>query len=139
MTADDGSLSEFSRSRTVRNVSTIPIVEERVEIDKKVSDGRTVTVTTRPRTVRESVSEPVTHEHVTVERKPVDKVVSVVPEVRRDGDLTVIPVIAERPRIVVDIVLVEEIHLRRTRKTTLVEQDVDLQSTEVIIDEQPAD
>lgn len=113
--------------------AAIPIVEERVTVDKRIIEGQTVTVTTRPVSSSETVSEEVTKETVTVERVPVNAVVESVPEIRRDGDLTVIPVVEERIVVTKQLVLSEEIHLRRTSKTIMEEKTVELRRTEVDI------
>lgn len=113
----------------------MPVLEERVRIDKVVGQGRTVTVRTRPVTETIKLSEAVIRENVNVERVPVDKVVTEVPPVREDADLTVIPVVEERVRVVVDLVLREEIHLRRTREKVVEEFEAERQTTQVEIDE----
>ena len=115
--------------------ATIPVVEERVRLDKTVEQGRTVTVRTHPVTETETLTQPLAHERVTVERVPIGQVVSEIPPVREDGDLTVLPVVEERARVVVEQVLVEEIHLRRTREETVEAFEVERRRTEVEIDE----
>ena len=120
---------------TVVEEAVLPVVEERVRIDKTVEQGRTVTVTTRPVTESETLSQKLAHERVTVERVPIGQVVSEMPSVREEGDLTVIPVVEQRARVVVEQVLVEEIHLRRTREETVENFEVERQRTEVDIDE----
>ncbi len=119
----------------VTEEAVIPVVEEQVDVAKREAVGRTVTVTTTPVTERHTVSEPVTRESVTVERVPIGKVVEEVPEVTEDGDLTVIPVVEERITIVKELVLAEEIHLRRVREETVDEQEVELRRSNVTIDE----
>lgn len=113
----------------------MPVLEERVRIDKVVGEGRTVTVHTRPVTETIKLSETVMRENICVERVPVGKVVTDVPPVREDADVTVIPVVEERVRVVVDLVLREEIHLRRTRETVVEEFETERQTTQVDIDE----
>lgn len=113
----------------------IPIVEERVRFDKTVKQGRTVTVRTRPVAETVTLSEPVMRERVSVERVPIGQVVTEIPPTREEGDLTVIPVVEERIRVVVEQVLVEEIHLRRIREETIEQIEVERRRTEVEIDE----
>lgn len=114
----------------------VPIVEEQLVIDRRARE-RTVTVKTRPVTERINVSEHVRKETVTVERVPIGRVVDAAPPVREDPDLTVIPVMEERLRIVRELVLVEEIHLRRTRRDVLHEETVSRVRTEVDVEEGP--
>lgn len=113
--------------------AVIPVVEERVAVEKRTIEGRTVTVTTHPTVKRQDISEPVMREKVTVERVPVGEVVDAVPDIREDGDLTVIPVVEERLVVTRELVLKEEIHLRRKREEVIDEQTVELRGTDVEI------
>ena len=112
----------------------IPVVEERVAIDKIIREGRSVTVTTTPVVDEHTVSEQVTRETVSTRRVPVDRVVDAVPETIVDGDTTIIPVVEERLVVTKELVLKEEIHLTRTRTTETQSQNVTLARTEVAID-----
>lgn len=120
--------------RTATEEKIVPVVEERVKLDKTVKHGRSVTVRTRPVTETVTLREPMMREHVTVERVPVGKVVTEIPPVREEGDLTVISVVEERVRLVVEQVLIEEIHLRRTREESVEEIKVQRRRTEVEIE-----
>lgn len=131
MTTTDKSVP--SDGRTV-DEETIPVVEERVRIGTADRQGRTVTVHSRPVTETVTLSQPVMRENVSIERIPIGKVVTEVPPVREEGDVTVIPVIEEQLRVVVDLVLTEEIHLRRTREETTEEFEVERRRTEIDID-----
>ena len=111
----------------------VPVVEEEVDTATRTVKGRTVTVTTTPAVENHTVSEPVMREEVTVERVPVGKVIEAVPDIREEDDLTVIPVVEERITIVKELVLTEEIHLRRTRRETSQTLDVQLRTTNVEI------
>lgn len=113
----------------------IPIVEERVRLEKRAREGRSVTVRTRPVTETVELSAPVTREHVEVRRVPIDRLVEAVPDIREEGDLTIIPVVEERLRVVVDLVLVEEIHLERTSETIDQTLTVERRRTEIDIEE----
>ena len=112
----------------------IPLIEERVRIDKIAREGGTVQVHVRPTEETVKINEQVTRETVTARRVPVDRVVETVPEIREDGDTTIIPVTEQRVRIVLETVLVEEIHLVRERTTKTVEQEVTLRRTEATVD-----
>ncbi|MEQ5787013.1 YsnF/AvaK domain-containing protein [Erythrobacter sp. NFXS35] len=113
----------------------IPVIEERARVEKILDKGRTVTVRTRPVTETITRSETLQHENVTVERVPVGKTVTEVPAVREEGDVTIIPVIEERLRVIVDLVVREEIHLRRTRTKVVEDLEVELRSTEIDIED----
>jgi len=114
----------------------IPLVEERLTIGKRPVAGRTVSVTTRPVTETQTIREPVMRERVSVERVPVGRVVEAIPEIQETDDLTIIPVVEERIVVTKQLVLTEEIHLRRTREQGLSEHSVELLRTEVDISDQ---
>jgi uncharacterized protein (TIGR02271 family) len=111
----------------------IPIVEERMTVGRRIVKGCTVTVTTRPISEAVRIVEPVMRENIEIERIPVNRVVESAPEVREEGDLTVIPVMEERVTVTVELVLKEEIHLRRTRSNEAHEETVRLNKTQVDI------
>jgi stress response protein YsnF len=111
----------------------IPIVEERAIVGRKTEDGRSISVTTRPITERVTVSEVVVQEDIVIDRVPVDRIVESLPPVRKEGDLTVIPVVEERLKVTVELVLREEIHIRRTKRNVTENQDIELTRTEVDI------
>ena len=54
-------------------------------------------------------------ESVEVTRVPVNREIDAAPSIRTDGDVTIIPVVEEVVVIEKRLVLVEEIHLRRTK------------------------
>lgn len=130
----DGALADQNAARETVETASIPLVEEAIAIERRVGEGRTVTVSTRPVTEEIAISEPVSREEVTIERIPVGLVVDHIPETREEGDLTIVPVIEERLRVVRELVLVEEIHLRRTRTERLHKETVTTIRTEVDID-----
>ena len=123
------------REPRVEEEHAIPVVEEQLEIDKRRVEGKTVSVTSRVVNEDVVVREPVRREEVTVERVPVDRVVDAAPEVRQEGDLTVIPVVGERVKVTRELVLKEEIHLRRVSTDATQTKRVTLQKTEVVVDE----
>lgn len=122
-----------TRDNRVVEEKTIPIVEERVSVGVRPVEGRSVTVTTTPVTEDVTVTQPVTSETIEITRIPIGTVVDAVPDTREDGDTTIIPVVEERVVTTVELVLVEEIHLKKTRIVTDKETTVTLRKTGVDI------
>ncbi len=122
--------------RTVVEEEIIPVVEERARIEKRVIAGRTVTVRTRPVSETVKLSESLSRETVSVERHRVGRVVTEIPDIREEGGTTVLPVVEERIRVVRELVLVEEIHLKRERSSEKFEAEVEQRRTIVEIDEE---
>ncbi|MDT0576727.1 DUF2382 domain-containing protein [Croceicoccus sp. F390] len=125
-------------SREIVEEVAIPVVEERLVLDRQVIDGATVTVTTRPVTNNVAVREELRQETVTVERVPINRVIETVPQIREDGEVTIIPVVEERVTVTKELVLREEVHMRRSASTTTFEQDVTIRRMEVDIDDKPS-
>jgi stress response protein YsnF len=80
------------------------------------------------------VHEAVLREHFEVTRVAVDREVAEAPEIRVEGELTIVPVIEERLVIEKRLFVVEELHLRRSVTSRQVELPVTLRRTEVDVD-----
>jgi uncharacterized protein (TIGR02271 family) len=104
--------------------ATIALAEERLSVGtRQVETGRVrVRVVTDEETV---TAEATLFDHgVDIKHVPVGRVVTEVPQVRQDGETTVIPVLEEILVVEKRLVLIEEIHIRRTTSQTDVEQPV---------------
>lgn len=104
----------------------IPLVEERAVVDKHVRETGRVRVRTSVERREELVEDELVHEEVEVERVAVGREIDAMPEIRREEDLTIVPVVEEVLVVEKKLVLVEEIHLRRTRRTERVSETVPL-------------
>ena len=104
---------------------TIPLVEETVRVDKVVETTR-VRVRTVTDTVEEIARASLESQNVEVERIPIGREVTVAPEVRTEGDVTIIPILEEVLVLEKRLVLKEELHLRRRVTTEAFEAPVTL-------------
>ncbi|HEX8915091.1 MAG TPA: YsnF/AvaK domain-containing protein [Humisphaera sp.] len=113
---------------------TVPVVEERIVVEKrKVASGR-VSVHVEPRTERQTVDVPLTKEHIEVERVPVNRYVEAVTPPREEGDVTVIPVFEEVLVVEKRLLLKEEIRLVRRRTVDAERRVVEVRKEEVRVD-----
>jgi len=100
----------------VRDASglVIPVVEERLEVSReRVETGR-VRITKSVEAREVVVDDPLKRESVRVEHVPINQVVTgAVPQVREEGDVTVIPILEERVVTRTELVLVEEVRIHR--------------------------
>ena len=101
-------------------------IEERLDVSTRVRETGRVRVSTHTETETQQVSEPVWREAVEVERVTVDRVVDAPREPWTEGDVTVVPVYEEVLVVTKQLVLREEIRLRRRRETDRHEQSVEL-------------
>lgn len=93
----------------------IPLVEERVSATKRRVETGRVRVTTYVDEREQMVSAELEREEVEIERVPRGIELTHMPEVRLDGDVTIIPIVEEILVVEKKLVLVEEIRLVRRR------------------------
>jgi stress response protein YsnF len=117
----------------------IPVVEETVTVGKR----QVVTGHVRVRTVTDTVEElahaAVQREDVEVTRVPIDKVVETAPEIRTEGDVTIVPVLEEVLVVEKRLVLKEELHIRRRVEHETVEVPVTLRKQRAIVERDAPD
>lgn len=122
-------------------VAAIPLVEERVSIEKRQVEASRLRVRIAVGEREERVPVELTHEEVEVQRVPKNLPLTELPSVRLEGNVTIIPVVEEV--VVVDrrLMLVEEIHVRRKGSVTTEEIAVTLRSEQAAVerDGQPVD
>lgn len=111
----------------------ISLAEEQLVIGRQtVSDG-VVRVATHTQSIWESAEVELGGDEVDVERVAFGTVVDAAPQVRIEGDVTIVPVLEERLVVEKRLVLVEEIRItrRKTFRTERVEADLRKQTASV--------
>ena len=99
----------------------VPLAQEEVRLEKhSVETGRV-----RVRTLVEEKSvvlrDTVERQSAEIERVPVARVVTRMPKVRQEGEVTIIPIVEERLVATRQLVLVEEVRVRRAARSEPVE------------------
>jgi stress response protein YsnF len=122
-----------SDPRTVAQ-EIVPVVEESAIIGKR----QVVTGHVRVRTVTDTVEElahaSVQREDIEVTRVPIDRVVETAPEIRTEGDVTIVPVLEEVLVVEKRLVLKEELHIRRRVETEAVEVPMTLRKQRAVVE-----
>ncbi|MEE1611904.1 YsnF/AvaK domain-containing protein [Microvirga sp. CF3016] len=122
-----------SSARTVSE-EVIQLVEETASVGKRqVVTGR-VRVQTVTDTIEELAHADVERETVEVTRVPVDRMVEIAPEIRTEGDVTIVPVLEEVLVVEKRLVLKEELHIRRRVAAETVEVPVTLRKQRAIVE-----
>ena len=117
----------------------IPLHAEEVSIGKRqVATGR-VKVSTVTQARDALVEQLLQSERVEVERVPVGKVINAAPEVRTEDDTIIIPIVEETMVVQRQLVLKEEVRIRRIRETQNYQEHVLLRRQEVVITRVPED
>jgi uncharacterized protein (TIGR02271 family) len=111
----------------------IPLHAEEVSVGKQQIATGHVKVSTVTRTREELVEQLLQSERVEVERVPVGKVIAQMPEVRTEDDTMIIPVVEERVVVQRQLLLKEEVRVRRIRETQNYQERVVLRRQEPVI------
>ena len=129
-------MADTPKNRT-ENIS-VPVIEEELEVGKRRVEGDRVSVRTVARERTELVEQPLESMEVEIERIAIDREIDTAPEIRNDGDTTIIPVVEERLVVEKRLFLREEIHVHRRRVVTQFRQNVTLRSQEVVVERRDA-
>ena len=109
-------------------IAAIPLVEERLSITKRQVEAGRVRVHVTVAEREELITEQLSRDDVQIERVPRNERLSEMPNVRLEGSTTIIPVVEEVMVVEKALVLVEEIHVRRTTASESVQIPVTLRS-----------
>jgi hypothetical protein len=133
-------LDEAYRSDTPTEAEEIlPLVEETATIHKRAVVTGKVRVRTVTDTAEELAKATLQSDTVEVTRVAIDKVVDTAPEIRTEGDLTIVPVLEEVLVVTKQLVLKEELHIRRRVETEIVEVPVSLRKQRAIVEREAPD
>ena len=100
----------------------IPILEEELDVSKRTVRTGTVRVETSTTIVDEIASALLETSNVEVVRVPVGREIDEAPQVRTEGDTTIVPVLEEVLVVQKRLILKEELHI--TRRVTTEQVDV---------------
>ena len=115
-------------------IAVLPVVEETAEVFKRPVVTGKVRVSTRTTITDEAAEIALERSLVDVIRVPMGRVVEVAPKVRIEGDTTILPVLEERLVVVKQLVLVEEVRLRRRVVQDVAHTPVALRKQHVVVE-----
>lgn len=113
--------------------TAIPLAEERLHVSRRPVERR-VRIRTMTEEVPAGFREELAAERVEIQHVAVERELTAAPEIRVEGDLTIIPVVEERLIIEKKLFLVEEVHVRRLQGVERIEQPVMLRRQRVVVD-----
>ena len=117
----------------------VPLLQEDLRVEKRsVATGK-VRVRSVVDTVEEVAHAALADERVEVTRVPVDREVGAPPQVRTEGDVTIVPVMEEVLVVEKRLVLKEELHIRRSIAHENFEVPVTLRKQRAVIERLTAD
>jgi uncharacterized protein (TIGR02271 family) len=110
----------------------IPVIEEQLIIRKEISEISKVSISKKVIEEQVDAEIKIFHEDVTIEKKAIDEYIEgELPEIRIEGETTIIPVIKEV--IIKRLLLIEELHITRHRRETVVPIHEVLRKEEITI------
>ena len=113
--------------------ATMRLAAEELSVAKATSETGRVRVSTHTHEREVLVDENLARETVEIETIPVGLRIHAVPEVRHEGDTTIIPVVEEILFLEKRLMLKEEIHIRRVRTTERFQEKVTLRHQEAVV------
>jgi len=116
-----------------REAATLRLLAEELSVAKETSETGRVRISTHTHEREALIDENLARERVEIETIPIDRRIDAVPEVRQEGDTTIIPVVEERLFVERQVVLKEEIRVRRVRTTERHQEKVALRYQEAVI------
>ena len=129
----DATTGDAVRSGTI----TLPVVQEELAVEKRVVDTGVVRVRTTTSEHEETVRMPVEREDVVVERVAIGRPVDAPLDVRQEGDVMIVPVHEEVIVVQRQLMLKEELHIRRRLSTAEATQPVVLRRQDVSVEREP--
>lgn len=138
---DDGSLYALLSQEDLRNSAqqtgnerVIPVMIEEAHVSKRIVETGKVRIRKIVHEEEEIVDEPLFREEISVDRVTINKEVDTPPEVRREGETVIVPVVEEVLVIEKRLMLKEELHITRRQRTEQSHQPVTLRREEVVVE-----
>lgn len=132
--------SDISSSPQVRPAAekaaddpTLPLAAEDISVNKETHELGRVRVATRTHQREALIDEDLARERVEIESVPVGRQIDAVPDVRQQGDITIVPVVEEVLFVERRLMLKEEIYIRRVRTTEHHQEKVMLRHQEAVV------
>lgn len=131
---DADSRTEHFSDITEQESMVIPVIEELLQIDKKVIETGRIKIEKKVTDKDVTLELPLVQERINIEKKEVNQFVETAPPpVRYEGDTMILSVVREEAVIVKKLFLVEELHITRHKTETQMVSTETLRKEELII------
>lgn len=131
---EDEARSEVERRR---DPATLQLLAEDLSVTKETRETGRVRVSTHTREREALIDEDLARERVEIETIPIARRIDAIPQVRQEGDTTIIPVVEERLVVDRQLVLKEEVRVKRVRTTERYQEKVALREQEAVVTRSP--
>jgi uncharacterized protein (TIGR02271 family) len=138
---DGDSLQEGDEGQDVKSLDSgaLQLAAEELSVSKETVETGRVHVATRTREREALIDESLARERVEIETIPIGSRIDAVPNVRQEGDTTIIPIVEERLVVERRLYLKEEVRIRRVRTTEHHKETVMLRYQEAVVTRHPGD
>jgi uncharacterized protein (TIGR02271 family) len=116
------------------DVKRFTAIEERARIDRRLRVRGRVRVRLAPTQAETILRETLAHENIEIERAAIGRVVEQAPAIRTEGDVTIIPVLAEEVVVLKRLVLKEELRIHRRVRGEPYEERIVLRRNHPVIE-----
>lgn len=116
---------------------TFPVMEEELHVDKRTVDtGRGVRIHKTVSQREQTIDQPLMRDELLVEHVTVGRVIAeeTPPRMRYEGDTLIVPVLEEVLVVQKQLMLKEEVHIRRQQRSVTNPQSVILRSEQVMVE-----
>ncbi|RJF99848.1 DUF2382 domain-containing protein [Noviherbaspirillum saxi] len=116
---------------------TFPVMEEELHVEKRTVDtGRGVRIHKSVSQREQIIDQPLRQDELVIEHVAIGRVVAdeTPPQMRYEGDTLVVPVLEEVLVVQKQLMLKEEVHIRRQQRSVTQPQSVTLRSEQVSVE-----
>lgn len=131
---EDKARSEVERRR---DPATVRLLAEDLSVTKETRETGRVRVSTHTREREALIDEDLARERVEIETIPIARRIDAIPQIRQEGDTTIIPVVEERLVVDRQLILKEEVRVRRVHTTERHQEKVALRAQEAVVTRSP--
>ena len=120
--------------RKKEDIPALHVLQEKINIDKKSIVSGKVIIRKKVSEEEEVVAVPITHEEVEIKKIAINNYVEEAPQIRYEGDTTIIPVIKEVLVVEKKLLLVEEVHVTKRVVQKTKEHTIPLRKEEIEVE-----
>ncbi len=111
----------------------VPLHAEQLDVSRLKRETGRVKISTVTKFREQTVDEMLAEEHAHVERVAVGTIIDVMPDIRQEGEVTIIPVVEEVLVVERRLFLKQEIRVTRVRTTSRHQETVVLRQQEAVV------
>ena len=121
---------------TNKKSSVLSLAEEVLSVDKQSVLSGAVQLRTETEVIEENLRVSLDSQTVELTRIAVNKIIDAAPAIRTEGDVTIIPIIEEVAVVQKQLILKEELHIRRRTATQQAEVPVTRRKQRAVVERQ---